>query len=346
MSIVDVDVLLQDVSADTPSGPNLEYDPAFLELEQSAVGKPEVQYGTTITPAVPPDWKIVKKQAIDLLKRSHDLRVAMPLVRALLGLHAMPGFADGLLILTGLVESRWSSVHPELDPDDDNDPTLRINSLGQLNDAASILRDLRDTPFVMLPNLGPLSLRVIEQSTGETPMPAGQKALAPDSIQAALRDVSPEAMASAHAAVSSVVASVAKVEETLERQVGSANALNLSPIKRLLKRMSDTLAPFVPQEIVEEEAPAEEAADAVAGDAPAAAKRAAAPAHELNSAADVVRTIDRILAYYARVEPSSPVPMLLERAKRLATMNFLEVMQNLAPDSLAQLTAIRGPQPE
>jgi type VI secretion system protein ImpA len=55
--------------------------------------------------------------------------------------------------------------------------------------------------------------------------------------------------------------------------------------------------------------------------------------------------IDKILAYYQRYEPSSPVPMLLERAKRLAPMSFMEVMENLAPDSMQQLNVIRGPQP-
>jgi type VI secretion system protein ImpA len=38
MSIVDVDVLLEDLEEAAPCGPNLEYDPAFMELEQSALG--------------------------------------------------------------------------------------------------------------------------------------------------------------------------------------------------------------------------------------------------------------------------------------------------------------------
>jgi type VI secretion system protein ImpA len=53
MSVVDVDFLLQEVDPAAPCGPNLEYDPVFLELEQAMLGKPEVQYGDTISPAVP-----------------------------------------------------------------------------------------------------------------------------------------------------------------------------------------------------------------------------------------------------------------------------------------------------
>ena len=344
MSIVDVDVLLEDLEEATPCGPNLEYDPAFMELEQTALGKPEVQYGDTIVPAVPPEWKQVKKQALDLLARSRDLRVAMPLVRALLALHAMPGFADGVRLLERLVEERWDSVHPELDPDDDNDPTLRINSLTQLTDPATILRDLRETAFVMLPGLGPLTLRVLDQASGDAPVPEGQSALTSESIEAALADVSDDAMQAATAAVNGALESVVNLEAALVRHVGSAQALNLDALTRQLRRMADLLASRA------------QAAPDVAPDAPldvdggpeqgaAAAPRAAAITGDVASRADVIRMIDKILAYYQRYEPSSPVPMLLERAKRLAPMSFMEVMENLAPDSLQQLYVIRGPQP-
>jgi type VI secretion system protein ImpA len=348
MSIVDVDVLLEDVEEAAPCGPNLEYDPAFLELEQSALGKPEVQYGDTIVPAVPPEWKQVKKQALDLFTRTRDLRVAMPLVRALLALHAMPGFADGMRLLERLVDEHWDRVHPELDPDDDNDPTLRINSLSQLTDPATVLRDLRETAFVMLPGLGPLTVRVLEQAHGEAPVPDGQAALSPDSIAAALADVSEEAMQTATAAVNGALDSAINLEAALGRHVGSTQSLNLTPLTRQLRRMADLLASRA-QAAPEAAAASSDAegADAAAA-APgggSAAPRAAAITGDVASRADVIRMIDKILAYYQRYEPSSPVPMLLERAKRLAPMSFMEVMENLAPDSLQQLYVIRGPQP-
>jgi type VI secretion system protein ImpA len=43
-----------------------------------------------------------------------------------------------------------------------------------------------------------------------------------------------------------------------------------------------------------------------------------------------VRAIDAICDYYRQVEPSSPVPYLLRRAQKMATMNFLEAMQELS----------------
>jgi type VI secretion system protein ImpA len=346
MSIVDVDTLLEELAADAPCGPNLEYDPAFLELEQSALGKPEVQYGNTIVPAAPPEWKQVKQQALDLLGRTRDLRVAMPLVRALLALHAMPGFADGVRLLDRLVSERWDSVHPQLDPDDGHDPTLRINSLAMLGDPATVIREVKETAFIQLPGLGPLSVRVLEQAAGEVPVPKGQAALAQGSIDAALRDVPAEALAEAANAVALAHDSIVNIEVALVRQVGTSRTLNLDALARQLRRMRDLLASHLPQTA---------APDAVSGSSVpgAPANGAAAPAAgpvatsingEIGSRADVVRMLDKILAYYQRHEPSSPVPMLIERAKRLAPKNFYEIMEELAPESVNQIKILRGPQ--
>jgi type VI secretion system protein ImpA len=48
-------------------------------------------------------------------------------------------------------------------------------------------------------------------------------------------------------------------------------------------------------------------------------------------------------ATYGKNEPSSPVPIPLGRAKRLATMDFLQVMENIPPDPMTQVRILRGP---
>jgi type VI secretion system protein ImpA len=40
------------------------------------------------------------------------------------------------------------------------------------------------------------------------------------------------------------------------------------------------------------------------------------------------------------------VPLLLERARRLVPKNFFEIMEDLAPEGIAQLTVISGPRGE
>jgi hypothetical protein len=65
MSVIEIEALLSDVAADMPCGEDLEYDPLFAEMEKLAQETPERQYGDTIIPAEPPDWRGVKKGAAE-----------------------------------------------------------------------------------------------------------------------------------------------------------------------------------------------------------------------------------------------------------------------------------------
>lgn len=340
MEMIDIGALQQAVAGADPCGPNLEYDPAFQELERNLVGKPEVQYGTTITAAVPPDWKTVRRQAVELLERTRDLRVAVALARAVLALDGLAGFAGALQAIEAMLTAHWESVHPQLDADDGNDPTLRINSLAPLTDPATVLRELHDMAFVQLPGLGPLSLRQLDYASGEASVPAGQTALAPASIEQAFRAVPPETLQAALAAASQAHACVAGIETLLGERVGNAQAPNLAPLLRSLARIVAALQPHVKQAA---------AAAPVDGDGQVT-EMAATPAQGLSGDImdrdDVLLAIDKLLAYYQRQEPSSPVPLLLERARRLVPKTFMEVMEDLAPDGVSQLLVIRGPLPQ
>jgi type VI secretion system protein ImpA len=57
---------------------------------------------------------------------------------------------------------------------------------------------------------------------------------------------------------------------------------------------------------------------------------------------DVIRMLDKILDYYARSEPSSPLPLLLQRAKRLVSKDFMTIMKDIAPDGVGQASTIGG----
>lgn len=342
MSTIDVEALLQEVSPEAPCGPDLEYDPAFVALEQEAVGKPEVQYGDTITPAVPPDWKVVRRMASELIERSRDLRLAQHLVRANLALSGIAGMADGIALIEGLLDQRWDSVHPQLDPDDDNDPTMRINSLASLSDAATLVRELKEAPLLAMPGLGSLTIKVLEIANGEQPPPADGEKIAIGSIEGALADLDPERVDAAVAALNRVLDGVVNIEVTLVRQVGSSQALNLDALTRPLRKARDFLAR---QQADGGDADADEVEAANIGDPADGAPRMARAAisGDIANRDDVVRMLDKLIQYYHRHEPSSPIPMLLERAKRLAPMNFFEILQDMAPEGLSQVKVIRGP---
>src|SRR6476620_3977059 len=162
-----LEALLAPVSAATPCGADLEYDPAFAELDRSVQGKPEQQIGNTVVPATDPDWRAVQRQATDLLGRTKDLRVNVHLVNGLLRTQGLAGFTDGVTLLGKLIESYWDGLHPKLDPDDGNDPTMRVNILASLASPATITA-LRATPMVSSKTLGTFALKDVETALEAT----------------------------------------------------------------------------------------------------------------------------------------------------------------------------------
>jgi len=57
---------------------------------------------------------------------------------------------------------------------------------------------------------------------------------------------------------------------------------------------------------------------------------------------EIARMLDKACEYFHRYEPSSPVPLLLERAKRLMSKDFVEILRDLAPDGIAQFEVVSG----
>jgi type VI secretion system protein ImpA len=335
IGIIHVEDFLPEVTPEAPCGVDLEYDSAFLELEQASKGKEESQFGT---PEIPPDWKQVYTLAQDLLARSRDLRVAVLLARAALKLQGYAGFASGLALIEQLLEHRWACVHPQLDADDGNDPTMRVNTLALLCEQGTVLRDVREAELVSSRQCGHFSLRDVDLATGELDKHAGETAPAVSMIDAAFLDADAAAVQATLAALEQAHASVGRIETILTSHVGAAQAMDLGALTRMLRRARDFVR--ARSGAAQPAAPAQTAtADAVQA---AAQPAAAVISADIRSRDDVRRVLEKICAYYAQHEPSSPIPLLLVRAQRLMDKSFLEIMQDLAPDGLTQVHTISG----
>jgi type VI secretion system protein ImpA len=337
---MNVGTLLTEVAPDAPSGANLEYDRAFIELEQLSQGKPERQMGTSVVEAEEPDWRAVEKQASELLTRTKDLRVVAHLVRALLKSAGLPGLAQGLSLLRGLVERYWASLHPQLDPDDDNDPTMRINVLMSLCDA-SVVAAVRAAPLVSSRLLGRFGLREVDLASGASPAAPGSTPVDPAAIDGAFAEVEVATLQATADAARSGLTDLAFIETFVNEQVGAHRGPNLAPLSRLLKQASDVLTERLIQRGVAGPSNGEGAGDTTNG-APAAAGRRSSLTGEINSRDDVIRALDKIIEYYQRAEPSSPIPLLLQRSKRLVAMSFMDIVRDLAPEGVAQVENLRG----
>jgi type VI secretion system protein ImpA len=320
---------LVDLSADSPTGPNLEFDAAFGALERAAQGKPEQQYGDTIIPAEEPDWKDVAAQASALLDRTHDLRVLGHLSVARLHLFGLPDFAAGLTLIRQLLETRWDEAHPRLDPEDDNDPTLRANALLRVAHPGWVLRFLRDMPLVSSPRAGRFSWRDIGVATGALePADPNQEKPSETKLRGAFAETPPAALAALREAVIVAGREAKAIPAIFDDRAGSGTGPDFEELIKLLREIERYIQRYAA------EVPA--AGDAAADDA---AERGGVTARSLTgigTRADALHLLELVCRYYQEHEPSSPLPLLLDRARKLADKNFLEILRELAPDGVGQ----------
>ena len=158
-------------------------------------------------------------------------------------------------------------------------------------------------------------------------------------IDAAFRDSNPEELGEIFEVLSGCIALVLGIDESITRTVGATNAPDLTPLSGDLGAMQSRVAPYVKKA----------AAPAAGMDvAPTAAAHGAAGQvafsfeGEIRSREEVLILLQKICLYYDRIEPSSPVPLILKRAARLVEMHFMQILQDLSPDAIALVRTITG----
>jgi type VI secretion system protein ImpA len=332
---IDVERLLQEIDPEAPSGENLEYDPEFMEMEREAAGRPEQSMGDETIPAQEPNWAEVKKKALELAARTKDLRIGVNLVKAVARSDGLPSLRDALKLLHGYVARYWDSVHPQLDPDDGNDPTMRVNVLVALQDPRAVLAAVRETPLVRSQLAGTFNFKHVLTARGELPAPAEGEPPSEAMIHGVFAECDLDELRATAEACAAARDEAAGIERALTEKVGAMHAADLSPLPTLLGQVHGFLA----EQLSARGVHVEGLEGAAGGEAEGA--QASVPG-EIRNREDVVRTLDRITRYYETFEPSSPIPLLMARARRLVHANFLELIQDLAPDGVGQIENISG----
>jgi len=340
MSAVAVASLVQPIPGDAPCGENLEYR-EVRDLETLAAGKPERQQGERILAAEEPSWPEVKQQAIDIFAKTKDLRVAAVLTQALVHTDAFEGLSHGLEVISILLNSHWACVHPQPDADSPTDYTIRASALAGLSDIPRLLNPIRRAPLVTTPAHGSFSLRDIHMAAGRIKPSQGEAAPRAPAIEAAFRECDLAQLKATLQAVEQSLQHAKAVESGWEQQAGTRDldVGKLTGVLQEIRKELQTALSSRPDAVVE---PAAESAD---GAEPGPGNGAAKPVSfngAICSREDVIRALDSACDYLARHEPSSPVPLLLQRAKRLMDKDFLQIIQDLAPDAMNQVSKIGG----
>lgn len=335
----DLESLLAPIAGDSAAGIDLD---GTLELSalELACAEPEGAVVPGVDRSDARDWRAIRDQTRALLAKSKDLRLAVPLARALLQIDGLPGLCAGIRFLCGLAERHWEVIHPRLDAED-GDAVRRVNALQELV-SGPFLAQLRLAPMfggdraakitandLLLATSNPLGKPELSRAASHLVFGV-LDALGPNALQEHL-----DLLADTRDRLVALTRLVFdKTGATL--RIGAIIKTDAQSPAGLLDGLHQSLSDEVAR-LAKRQAP-----KAVAGVHGADREPPESSSGDIARREDVLRMIERICAYYVRVEPSSPVPLLLQRAKRLVTMDFIEIVRDLADQGLAQLGNVAG----
>jgi type VI secretion system protein ImpA len=327
---MDTDKLVQPLSEAQPCGANLEDTQLLASFDAFRVfGQP------TPLPA-DLDWREVRRHSLEALDQSKDLRLLAHLAAAELRLDGVKSFIDQLEVAAAWLSAYWVQVYPLVD----DDAILRRNALNGLADPMAVLDALRRIVLVAHRQLGAVSFRSLEIASGRmTVAETDSAAPTEEQIRAVFSATPADELLALSAQLQRALDALKKIAETMLEQGGGSEAVpEFDALQSIFAKMRAAVKPYLPVEGAGDPqgSPAGEAAAAGAGASPDGAPGA------IRTRDDAVRVLGLVADFFRRTEPSSPVPIFLDRAKRLVALDFLKLIEDVAPDALGEVKRLGG----
>ncbi|MDR2483783.1 MAG: type VI secretion system protein TssA [Treponema sp.] len=341
------------VKGANPSGDNLEYDPLYLEMDSLAAEVPDSRMGNSKIEGHGPDWKKLNKNCLNLWKRTRDLRVAAYLVISETAINGLKGFTDAFSLLLYLVHDLWDTCYPSLDPSEDEDPLERLNILamlspepGTMNDPIMFISRFRD---IRLASSLSYTLRDIMIANNELD-PGNNRVIDPKLIHAELMRVAVSEIQEQADLARTAKDRIKTLCSDMNGKMKGGYLLTMASltheVDRLIRCYDTHLEAFNAAEPLSKSSGTGEA---VPADRIPAAQEPQKPSNAVNlisyqvsSRPEALLLLRKGSEYFQRQEPNSPIPLLINRALRFAEMNFMDLLEDIAPDALSRGRDILG----
>src|SRR5579863_5777898 len=322
MASIDVDALIHSLGEGAPCGTDLEDTQQMAAIDAFRV------FGQAAPLKAETDWRAINDAALEALGTSRDFRLLAHVAAAKLRLDGLQPFVGSLGVAARWLENYFDDVFPRID----DDAVLRKNALNYFADRMAVIDALRRVPLVSNRQLGSFSLRHVAIASGQQVPAEEDSGSAPTEtlINGAFSAAPQEDLMQVVASIDAGLSALKAIESAMVAKQGVQAAPDTGALSEVLLRMRDIVAKHV-------RAPAVEGAVDGAGDGESPA--GSVPG-QIRSREDAMRSLDAVAEFFRRCEPSSPVPMFVERAKRLVAMDFLKVLAELAPDSLAEVKKV------
>jgi len=264
------------------------------------------------------------------------LGVVVFLGSALLRTDGILAFTETLSAASTWVEHYWGQVYPLVD----EDAFIRQSALNCLADPVAVVEGLRRAPLVSSRQHGRFSLRDIDIAAGQLRAQEGEQPPEETQIQAAFGATPIDELRALSESVTRARASLANLDAVMRREGGVEVAPHFEPLSTALQKADLVLRSRLARHPDAISSAISDQESATGGNGTGAGAVIAVGA--IKSREDAIRALDAAAEFFRRNEPSSPIPLFLDRAKRLVSKDFLEVLADVAPDALPQARSAGG----
>ena len=374
--MVRLDSLLAPIPGENPSGIELRHDPDFQKLADALKPQVEVVRDNLNNPigssVIPTDWVSVLAQAKELAQRGRDLRLLVIILQAEFHANGFNGLVPAIDLLTDSVSQFWDTLHPGLrGPSDKPESALgRKNALAQIeNENDGLIGDIlavslfatrdgevtgKDLATASMTTSEALSAAATGQSAKEKEKLRVDHESLTARINKATRNLaenSSEEIIALSEGVAASLSAVAKLESAVNGSISGKIPFRLPKLTKLLTQMQATLDQAIKStEAGQKTAPDETVKETISttnrttsrSESPSSKVNGGVMPEHLKSREDVARVLGLVVDFYERTEPSSPIPHLARRLQKMVPMNFVELMEEIAPGGLKDFKNVAG----
>jgi type VI secretion system protein ImpA len=326
---LDLDALASPLSEDKPSGDDLCYDDIRGEIERA--------FDRSISDAgdsepKDKDWRKVTKLVLDQAGKTRDIWLPVYLMRAGAMAGDLEQVVDGAQLLAKLVEQRWQDLHPQLA---DYGFIGRKTPCESLVSRGDFLKQFSAIPVVVHKRHG--------KFTGDDVVrlhKGGASAAGLGDFTQAIEGMSVEEAEALLGRLDQFVDAIRRADAVMTDNAEGDTSTNFKPLYELAGSIRAALAGLLPVESVDD-GWGDSADDAESGTASGGGNRGSAfVPGAINSRAEAIQAIDAVSDYFTRHEPSSPVPFALRRAKEWISLDFISVLEDIAPGSVGEANRV------
>jgi type VI secretion system protein ImpA len=351
-SVLDFEKIMQPIAVENPSGESLQYSGLYDEIREARRADKDLPQGQWQTELKVADYRQVINLAVPALEtQTKDLQIAAWLSESLIKQYGFAGLRDSFKLLSGLQETFWETIFPEID---EGDMEGRANAIEWMDTQGAFAvkgakitggegysyLDFEDSKRFDIPE----NIDTLDSTDQQKFRELQAQAEKENRVTAdRWRKAKAASRRAFYEELFFVVEECRTEFNELNRVIEEKFDRNQMPGTTNLKKALDDIQTIVKKLLEDKRAEEPDAADAVVAAAESATDEAEtsvatgssktlATAGAIQNRQDAIRRLAELAEFFRKTEPHSPVSYLVERAVNWGEMPLEAWLQDVIKD--------------